>query len=383
MNTIISILISLALIGLSLGVPFYIGYRLRKWHHAKNPEPTTFFAKHFISIIILALTTVAIIIILIVGFLNRPAPIQRTRPGDELLYFKKIDMHEHFRAGGNVNYFLGAMAAANIKKMVLIPTDWPPSNPKYKENLAAALKVAKDYPGRFVVFATAWNKDPKAAEIIEDAIKNGAEGIKFIDWLYSKEFSATDAGAVDSPNMYKIYKVADKYKVPVLIHIDFQKKPEWKDQFWKVATDFPNVTFILPHYCRAASEKIPNLKLCADTLDKFPNVYTDVSMGGGLLRYIKYFDSDIKPFRDFIIKYQDRILWGSDTIDDGTLYKEAPKNAAWVYKRMLMEFFLFEHGTYRSTLDPESQINHKGFNLPRDVLNKIFWENPKRILNLQ
>ena len=299
----------------------------------------------------------------------------------KLAAMKKIDVHEHFRAGGNINYYLAAMEINTIEKMVLIPTDWPPSNPKYKEHLAELLRIKAQYPDKFMVFATAWNKDPQAASIIEKAIQGGAEGIKFIDWLSSTKYP-DEAGPVNSSNMYKVYRVAEKYEVPILMHIDFLKKPDWKEQFERVASDFPKVTFILAHYCRSASGKTPNLELCAQTLDKFSNVYTDISMGGGLNRYMAYFDKDSKLFRDFIIRYQDRILWGADVILDGAPYKGQEKNAQWIFKRMLADHLIHQSLVYREPLYPENKTIHRGLNLPEEVLKKIYWENPKRILKL-
>ncbi|KKU04956.1 MAG: hypothetical protein UX07_C0023G0006 [Parcubacteria group bacterium GW2011_GWA2_45_30] len=359
----------------------YLGMKFRKWRISKNDAmPAEKNSHKKLWLIGLAAFILLFAIIAIANYLGNS---QKTGEAGKPV-IPKIDMHEHFRAGGDARYFLVAMAAAGIKKMVIVPTDWPPSNPKYKENLTAALEVKNKYPDKFIVFATAWNKDPDAAKIIEDAVKNGAGGMKFIDWLSSKKYP-NEAGPVDSDNMYKVYEVAREYKVPVLMHIDFQKKPEWKAQFEKVAADFPDVTFILAHYCRAASGKTPQLSLCAQTLDKFPNVYTDISMGGGLNRYRGYFDkseASAKKFRDFIIKYQDRILWGADIVLDGKIRDGVEKNPAWIFKRMATDFFILEHGKYLNLLHPEDKIIHRSLDLPDEVLQKIYWENPKKVLGI-
>ena len=105
-------------------------------------------------------------------------------------------------------------------------------------------------------------------------------------------------------------------------------------------------------------------------------------MGGGLNRYVGYFDKDVKPFRDFIIKYQDRILWGADIVLDGEPYRGQKKNTAWVFKRMLTDFMIFQGRSWREPLHPENTMRHRGLDLPEDVLRKIYWENPKRILGL-
>jgi predicted TIM-barrel fold metal-dependent hydrolase len=377
-------------------IPFalfgYLGTKLRKHmlsrYLVKHPEKTEKELKVRVMMVTLGMVTLSLVLLMIlvyivVYFVHGASPQDNKVVDSPVSLSLKIDTHEHFRSGGDINNYLAAMKIAHIDKMVLIPTDWPASNNKYKEHMAAALKASKDHPGKFIVYATSWNKDPEAARIIEEALKQGARGIKFIDWLYSAKYSATEAGPVNSSNMYQVYKVAEKYKVPVLLHIDFQNKPEWRDQFWQVAKDFPNVTFILAHYCRSASGKVPNLKLCADTLDKFPNVYTDIAMGGGVSRYAKYFDQDVRPFQQFITKYQDRILWGADLIIDGRKSSSGQnKDGAWIAKRMLTNFFILELLQWKSVSNPTDEHFHRGLGLSKEVLNKIYWQNPKRILKL-
>ena len=293
----------------------------------------------------------------------------------EVQRFKKISTHEHFRAGGDIKPYLAAMKRANIEKAVFVPTAWPPSNPQYKDNLQELLALQRQYPKKIIVFATAYNKDPKAATILEEALKSGAQGIKFIDWLASAKYP-DDAGPVDSANMYQVYEIARRYHVPVLLHIDFQKRPDWKVQFERAATDFPDVTFILAHYCRAASGLTPALDLCADTLDKFPQVFVDMSMGGGLKRYMRYFDSDPRGWRDFVLRYQDRLLWGTDTILDGN----PSKDADWVWRRMLTDFVMFQSSFYQSPFHQEDKTPRQGLALPASVLRKIYYDNPRRLL---
>lgn len=375
---VLKIVLALIATVLPLLLAGYLGMKLRKYILAENEAAPIEKngRKTFWLIGIAAFIALLLIIVSAQYFSEDKKTGEDAKPA-----LAKIDMHEHFRAGGDIRNYLVAMHAAKIEKMVLLPTDWPTSNPKYKENVAAALEARKQFPDKFIVFATTWNKDPDASQIIENAIKNGAGGIKFIDWIYSTQYP-NEAGSVDSANMYKVYRVAQKYKVPVLMHIDFQKKPEWRDQFWKVAGDFPEVTFILTQYCRSASEKKYDLELCSKTLDKFPNVYTDIAMGAGLRRFINYFDKDAKPFRDFILKYQDRILWGTDIVLDGKIRKGVEKNPPWIFKRMAMDFSILKYGKHLNLINPGDKIIHRGLDLPDEVLQKIYWENPKKVLGL-
>ncbi|HKA52162.1 MAG TPA: amidohydrolase family protein [Candidatus Binatia bacterium] len=293
----------------------------------------------------------------------------------EVRNLKKISTHEHYRAGGDIKPYLAVMARANIEKAIFLPTDWPPSNPHARENLKELLALKRRYPERIVVFATAYDKDPAAAEVIEQALKDGAQGIKFIDWLASATYP-DDAGPVDSPNMLGVYEIARRYQAPVLLHIDFQKRPDWKQQFDRVAAAFPTVTFILAHYCRAASGEKPELTLCADTLDRFPNVAVDLSMGGGLKRYMRYFDDAPELWRAFVLRYQDRILWGTDLILDDN----PGKNADWIWRRMLTDFSMLQTVTYQSPFHQDDKSLHQGLALPAAVLRKIYYDNPQRLL---
>jgi len=181
---------------------------------------------------------------------------------------------------------------------------------------------------------------------------------------------------VDSPTMLQVYELARRYRVPVLLHIDFQKRPDWKQQFDRVAAAFPEVTFILAHYCRAASGEQPALDLCTDTLEKFPNVAVDLSMGGGLQRYMRYVDQDPALWRAFILRYQDRILWGTDMILDDN----PSKTADWIWRRMLTDFLLLQTPLYCSPFHPEDTTVHRGLALSAAVLRKLYYLNPQRLL---
>jgi hypothetical protein len=46
--------------------------------------------------------------------------------------YGKIDMHEHYRAGGNIEEFLKAAGALGISKIVFVPTGLNPDNRGYK-----------------------------------------------------------------------------------------------------------------------------------------------------------------------------------------------------------------------------------------------------------
>lgn len=285
--------------------------------------------------------------------------------------YGKIDMHEHYRDGGDVETFLKAAGCLGISKVLFVPTGLGPDNEGYKTHQASLIKrIKKQYPEKIIAFCTIDEADPEAAEVFEQALQAGAEGLKLIGGhpsFYDEP--------MNSENMYKVYQKAAEYKVPVLLHGSIINIPELKDQLDQVYSDFPEVTFIHAHYCSTIMSGI-NLDQCAELLDKHPNLYIDLSMGGGIERYHRYFRQDLAQVKDFVLAYQDRILFGSDIILDRSAYKDFD----WLHQRIKCDIDLHEQKEYTPTFGEEG-ILHQGFNLDKDVLRKLYYENPRKVLN--
>lgn len=285
--------------------------------------------------------------------------------------YGKIDMHEHYRTGGDVEKFLQAAGCLGISKVVFLPTGSPPDNRGYKGYQESLIKdIKRRYPDKVIAFCTIDEADPKAAEIFEQALQDGAVGLKLIGGhpdFYDEP--------LNSENMYKVYQKAAEYKVPILLHGSIINIPELKDQLDQVYSDFPEVTFIHAHYGSTIMNGI-NLDQIAELLDKHPNLYIDLSMGGGIERYHRYFRQDIAKVKDFILTYQDRIMFGSDIILDDSEYKDFD----WLYQRIKCDIDLHEKKEYIPSFG-EEDILQPGFNLDKEVLRKLYYENPKKVLN--
>lgn len=284
--------------------------------------------------------------------------------------YGKIDMHEHYRVGGDIEEFLKAAGTLGISKIVFLPTGLAPDNRGYKSHQKFLIKyIKKMYPEKIIPFCTIDEADPQAAEVFKECLKDGGQGLKLIGG--HPKFYDTP---LNSENMYKVYQEAAEYQVPVLIHGSIINLPEVKNQLDQVYSDFPEVTFIHAHYCSAIMRGI-NLDQCSELLDKHPNLYIDLSMGGGIKRYHRYFREDLAKVKDFILTYQDRILFGSDII----LNPQAGKDFDWLYQRMRCDLDLHQQKDYSCSFG-EKDILHQGFNLDREVLKKLYFENPKKIL---
>jgi predicted TIM-barrel fold metal-dependent hydrolase len=284
--------------------------------------------------------------------------------------YGKIDLHEHYWYGGNMEEFLKAAGSLGISKIVFLPTGLSPNNQGYKINQKVLVEYYKEkYPEKIVPLCSIDESDSLAAIIFEECLKAGGEGLKLIGG-HPKFYDEP----LNSENMYKVYQVASDYQVPVLIHASIINLPELKEQLDQIFTDFPDVTFIHAHYCSTIMKGI-NLDQCAELLDDHPNVYFDLSMGGGIKRYHKYFREDLNKVKDFILTYQDRVFFGSDIILNSVSYKDFN----WLYDRLSCDINLHQEEEYTCAFG-EKDLTHQGFNFKKEVLQKLYFENPKKIL---
>ena len=284
--------------------------------------------------------------------------------------YGKFDMHEHYRVGGSIGLFLEAAACYGISKVLFVPTDYGPDNKNYKIHWTFLIAAAKLWPDQIIPFCTIDEADPHAAELVEQYILEGAKGIKLIGGhpsFYDEP--------LNSENMYKVYEKAAQYGVPILLHGSIINIPRLRSQLDQIYGDFPDVTFIHAHYGSTMMAGI-DLDQMAELLDKHPNLYTDLSMGGGIARYQYYLKQDLETIRDFVIEYQDRILFGSDII-----LRPARNDFDWLYERIGCDIDLHEETEYTCEFGHSDWV-HQGFNLDRDVLRKLYYENPRKVLGL-
>jgi len=284
--------------------------------------------------------------------------------------YGKIDMHEHYWVTGNIDLFLRALGCFGISKVVLLPTGAPPDNKFYKINWALLMMWAKKYPDQIIPFCTIDEADPRAAELVEQYILEGAKGVKLIGGHpeYYDE-------PLNSENMYKVYQKAAEYDIPVLLHGSLINIPELNDQLDQVYSDFPEVTFQHAHYGNTLMKGI-HLDVIAELLDKHPNLYIDLSMGDGITAYHGYLRKNLETIRNFVIEYQDRILFGSDLI----LYF-ATNDFDWLYQRIRCEIDLCQKAEFTCEFGMSDWV-HQGFDLDREILRKLYYENPKKVLGL-
>ena len=113
-----------------------------------------------------------------------------------------------------------------------------------------------------------------------------------------------------------------------------------------------------------------NVDEIAKRLDKYPNMAVDMAARISHLQHQAA--TDWQKVHDFFIKYQDRLLYGTDIIvrpDEKVTPSEIKEGA---HKVWLDDWQFF---TTNEPLSNSSQKEYKGLKLPREVVDKIYYHN--------
>lgn len=315
-----------------------------------------------------------------------------------------IDAHNHLgpEFGGNwiarpVEELVAVLDRCDIRQLVDLDGGW--GEAVLDQHLAYC---NERYPDRFLVFGGIdWSKWPEeenrfpdaAARRLEAQVRRGAQGLKV--WKPLGLHVRDEKGlrvAVDDPRLDPIWARAAELDIPVLIHtadpvaffdpIDrfneqyeiLQRHPEWAypagefppfaqlmDELDSLLGRHPRTTFVAAHVASFPE----NLGWVGATLDAHPNFNIDIAARISELGRQPY------TARDFFIRYQDRILFGTDVPPDPGYYA--------IYFRFLeSRDEYFEYGTEEIPWLGRWRIY--GLDLPADVLEKVYRRNAERVI---
>ena len=313
--------------------------------------------------------------------------------------FPVIDVHNHLGGGKatltpeRVKRYLAEMDAAGVRTAVNLDGGW---GERLTETLTA---LDNAHPGRFLTYALidfsgvdepGWSD--RESSRLRASFEAGAKGLKFHKTLgLGVRYKDGRFMPVDDPKLDPIWEVCAAYKRPVEIHTgdpgafftpldqfterwhELNEHPEWlfhgKDfpkrsdlhaQRIRVIARHPNTTFICAHMANDGED----LAEVGRWLDAYPNMYVDIDARISELGRQPY------SARRFFLKYQDRIMFGTDTAPDREAYR--------IYYRFLE--------TDDEYFDPAGGHHRQGFwmiygvFLPRDVLEKLYFKNAERLL---
>jgi predicted TIM-barrel fold metal-dependent hydrolase len=238
-----------------------------------------------------------------------------------------IDIHQHTHYSGRTDeQLLNHQRTMGIHTTFLLPagsavdfgsTYYGVSNGLQAEATGndACYQFANKYPGEFRFGANEVPDLPGATTEIEKYIKLGAPIIG------EQKFGVE----CDSPEMQKIYELAQRSGVPVLMHWQYGMYNRGLDRFHKMLEQYPKVNFIghaQTFWANVdkdhADQNIlyPKSKVVAggltdQLLSAYKNMFGDLSAGSGLNSMLR----DEGHARGFLERHQDQLLFGSDCSD--------------------------------------------------------------------
>ncbi len=276
-------------------------------------------------------------------------------------------------------------------------------------------KFQQPHPDRFVVFTEPWwgrtNQAGygqfQADEIIR-AHKAGARGLKVLKTLglYLREgVSKGPLVKIDDPRFDPMWEACGSLGIPVAIHVsdpeafflpidrfnerfeelnnhpdwsfhdhDFPSNAELLEARNRVLARHPKTQFIVLHVGNDAE----NLPYVGECMDRFANMHVELGARIGEL------GRQPRLSRKFFEKYQDRILFGTDAVPNGT---DTPQQ---IFNEQLYEIyyrFLETEDEYfdyaPAPVPPQGRWRIYGLGLPDGILKKVYFENAGRLLQFR
>ena len=244
-----------------------------------------------------------------------------------------IDIHQHTHFHGRSNAkLIEHQRAMGVITTILLPAGRPTNSPSTHQGDSNGLQaeaggnescyqLAKANPEAFLFGANDVPDLPDAVQEIEKYLKLGAKVIG------ESKFGV----ASDSPEMQKIYELAQEYDVPVLMHWQYGRYNHGLERFHKMLEKFPKVNFLGHAQAWWANIDKNNQKevtyptsevtaggLTDRLLRDYPNMYGDLSAGSGLNALLR----DEDHTRGFLDRHQNKLLFGSDCADPSPKFPE-------------------------------------------------------------
>jgi predicted TIM-barrel fold metal-dependent hydrolase len=313
--------------------------------------------------------------------------------------FPVFDVHQHVNDAQGIedhippSELVARMDKLNIKTIVILTGMWG-------DKLQHVIdEMVKPYPGRFMVFTQIdWSKidDPnfsqEMVQQLDDSVRRGARGLKVLkDLGLGVRDKTGKLITVDDPRLDPIWEECGRLGIPVSIHVtdpeaffypvdgnneryeELTEHPDWSfygprfptkeailDARNRVFARHPRTRFVALHMGNWPE----NLNYVGQVLDRYPNTYVEFGAREAEL------GRQPKRAREFFLKYQDRIMFGTDVTPEEGMYQN--------YFRWLEtgdEYF--DYWGYPG----QGRWKIYGMELPDAVLEKVYHLNADRLFS--
>jgi len=327
---------------------------------------------------------------------------------------RRIDAHAHLVVGA-LDQLEVLMDRYGFEHIVDLSGGTPDTN------LAAHLDQAKASGGKITVFMTLPGRElrkpgfgPRIAAMLAEAHDMGAHGLKIYKGLGLGYLDPQGRRVpVDDPRLDVVFDAAGRLGMPVVIHTadprafwdppdesneryeELKVHPNWSlygqpvpgwneliDELERRIDRHPDTTFIAAHFGCAAEEPDRVARMLRD----YPNLFIDTAA-----RFPEVGRHPAGKMRAMFLEFQDRILYGTDLgvgaepldIVPGSSGRErpAPEDVDRFF-RSSYQYLETSHPEIPSPTPIQGDWPIHGVHLPADVLDKIYYRNAARVLEI-
>jgi predicted TIM-barrel fold metal-dependent hydrolase len=326
---------------------------------------------------------------------------------DDFRKVKKIDAHVHDNADSST--FVG-VAADNGFRILSVNVDYPDFPPMEAQQRTAEAHC-RAYPNTFAYAATVsvagWDSSDwagKAVSHLDTALARGAIAVKF--WKNIGMVLKDNHGTMvmlDDGKLDPVFSHLSGKGIPVISHcgeprdcwlpVAEMMSNDMKEYFSHHPQYHMNLQPDMPSYddqilarnrmleknpaLRVVGAHLGSMEWSVDTIAAFLDTYPKASVDmAARMDYLQLqSQKDWQKVHDFLCKYRERILYGTDLIinpaDDPSVFTVQARNkwlSDWEYL-----------ATHSTMTVPNVAGTVKGLALPKDVIDKLYRENAESI----
>ena len=308
-----------------------------------------------------------------------------------------IDVHNHVNDAMGIDEHMPPervieiMNNTNVKTVVILTGMWG-------DKLQPVIdEMVKPYPGRFMVFSQIdWSKidDPDFGQEmvaqLDDAVARGARGLKQLkDLGLSVRDKSGKLVAVDDPRLDPIWEECGRLGIPVSIHSTdpeaFFHPVDNTNERYEELIEHPDWSFYGPqfpskesssgrarsHVCQASAHDVyraSRRELAGKPRLRFSLAGYASQCDGRIRRARSRTGPPARRAREFFLKYQDRIMFGTDNGMDEAMYRNH-------FRWLETGDEYFDYWGYPG----QGRWKIYGMELPDDVLEKVYHKNAERV----
>ncbi|WP_455464316.1 amidohydrolase family protein [Candidatus Hodarchaeum mangrovi] len=269
------------------------------------------------------------------------------------------------------------------------------ASPEIKKNLEREEKADKIKFGYYLpINAFAEHNTKVLLTAVEEAHTLGYSiakmwfGPRFLDYTNAKQpFS------IDSSSFEPVFALLEDLNIPIDCHVadpDIWYEKKYLDEKYRskkrAISEFANVLslhsklkVISVHF--GSLPEPNNHSFLGELLDKFPNLMIDTASTKWIVREL---GRDLESSWEFILKYQDRILFATD-LSVGWSNQDRPID--YIPTRYWTQRLFWETNYQQVKLpfsdedNQNSQTLINGLNIPEKINEKIYWKNAQKFFN--